>query len=430
MSEAKRAADGKGRHYLLIALLVILALLLAFGALWWSRRPVPVHYVTATVARGNIQRGVATTGALNPVVTVQVGTNVSGTIKALSCDYNTEVHVGQVCATIDPVPFQLVVDQDRADVETAEAQRKKDETALEYTKIELDRDSKLSGDGTVSEDTIDADRNAYGQAVAQLGVDRATIAQKRAALRVAEVNLGWTRIASPVVGTVITRAIDVGQTVAASLSTPTLFLIAKDLTQMQVDTNVSEADVGELRVGQDALFTVQAFPGRSFHGKVSQIRRGPITVQNVVTYDVVVAVPNPDRSLFPGMTADTRIVIDEHDDVLRVPLPAVRFTPEGVGRERGSARGAGSRPGSSEEGSKRGKDGAERRSRVWVLRDGALRAVPVTLGLDDGANVEVSGEGLLPGDTVVVNISSPAEHRRNEAAPGQAAMLRGGGTRL
>jgi hypothetical protein len=166
------------------------------------------------------------------------------------------------------------------------------------------------------------------------------VVDKQAALKAAEVNLAYTNIVSPVVGTVITRSIDVGQTVAASLQTPTLFLIGKDLTKMQVDTNVSEADVGDLRVGQAAYFTVQAFPGRSFRGRVWQIRRGPITVQNVVTYDVVVAFDNPQRLLFPGMTADTHIVTDEHDNVLRVPLPAIRFTPEGLGHAAGGRRGA------------------------------------------------------------------------------------------
>ena len=313
-------------------LALVLVALGTWGFLWWrasSQRP---QFVTAIVTRGNVRRSVGMTGALNPVVTVQVGSYVSGPIKTLHCDFNTEVVVGQVCATIDPVPFQLVVDQDRAQVGTAEAQVTKDKAALAYAKIALDRDSKLLGEGTVSQDTVDNDKSVYDQTVAQLGLDKATIVNRQAVLKAAEVNLAYTNIVSPVVGTVITRSIDVGQTVAASLQSPTLFIIGKDLTKMEVDTNVSEADIGAVRLGQDALFSVQAFPGRTFRGKVRQLRRGPITVQNVVTYNAVVAVDNPDRLLFPGMTADTHIVIDEHDGVLRVPLPAVRFTPEGVGR--------------------------------------------------------------------------------------------------
>ncbi|HEY6321816.1 MAG TPA: efflux RND transporter periplasmic adaptor subunit [Thermoanaerobaculia bacterium] len=498
------------------------------GLLWWrasGRRP---QYVTAAVTRGNVRRSVNTTGALNPVVTVQVGSYVSGPIKTLKCDFNTEVVVGQLCAQIDPVPFQLIVDQNRAEVGTAEAQLKKDQAALAYAKIAFDRDSKLLAEGTVSQDTVDNDLSVRDQTTAQIGLDRATIVNKVAVLKAAEVNLAYTNIVSPVVGTVITRNIDVGQTVAASLQSPTLFLIGRDLTKMQVDTNVSEADVGEARLGQDVVFTVQAFPGKSFRGKVTQIRRGPITVQNVVTYDAVVAVDNPDRLLFPGMTADTHIVIDEHDGVLRVPLPAIRFTPEGIGRVREAApaggegpaagggaastgdrgeRGAGaaveSRPagrreggggeearsGAGGEGRRRrwsegrpegrgegrpegggearaegrgggrpegrgegraegrgggradgrpagrpgggGRGAAERRGRVWVLSNGTLRPVAVTIGLDDGTLVEVSGKGLAPGDQVVVNEIKPGEQRQRAAPPNQQnQVLRQGGPRL
>jgi HlyD family secretion protein len=526
--------------WFLVAAVVVLG---GAGLLWWrasSRRP---QYVTAAVTRGNVRRSVNTTGALNPVVTVQVGSYVSGPIKTLKCDFNTEVVVGQLCAQIDPVPFQLIVDQDRAEVGTAEAQLKKDQAALAYAKIAFARDSKLLAEGTVSQDTVDNDLSVRDQTTAQIGLDRATIVNKVAVLKAAEVNLAYTNIVSPVVGTVITRNIDVGQTVAASLQSPTLFLIGRDLTKMQVDTNVSEADVGDVRLGQDVVFTVQAFVGKSFRGKVTQIRRGPITVQNVVTYDAVVAVDNPDRLLFPGMTADTHIVIDEHDGVLRVPLPAVRFTPEGIGRgretaqaggegpaagggaarteDRGRARaeggsgaevesrpagrresgggggeeagsGAGGegrrrrwgegRPGGSGEGRAgasgegragasgegraegsgerraegresrpeglgegraqgraagrpggggRGRGTGERRGRVWVLSDGKLRPVAVTIGLDDGTLVEVSGKGLAPGDQVVVNEIKPGEQRQRAAPPNQQnQVLRQGGPRL
>jgi len=421
----------------------------AAGGIWWRARARTAEYVTATVTRGDIQRSVSMTGALNPLVTVQVGSYVSGPVKTLGCDYNTEVVVGQVCATIDPVPFQLVVDQDRAEVGTAEAQLKKDEAALAYAKIAFERDSKLLVDGSVSRDTVDSDRSARDQAAAQVGLDQATIVDKRAALKAAEVNLAYTNIVSPVVGTVITRSVDVGQTVAASLQSPTLFLIGKDLTHMQVDTNVSESDVGNVRLGQDAFFTVQAFPGRTFHGKVTQIRRGPITVQNVVTYDVVVAVDNPDRVLFPGMTADTHIVIDEHDEVLRVPLPAVRFNPAGFaatqdgsterserpserrhheGRREGEAggrpEGRRKNPGeggherwAQRHGEARPEGPTEHRGRVWVLSDGALHPVAVSTGLDDGALIEVTGEGLHAEDKVVVNEGSAVEERRSGMAP-------------
>ncbi len=468
--------------------------LLAAGDLVWragSRRP---QYITATVTRGTIQRTVGMTGALNPLVTVQVGTYVSGTITKLLCDFNTDVVVDQVCAVVDPVPFQLIVDQDSADLGATRAQLKKDEAALVYAKIAYERDSKLVAEGTVSQDTVDSEKSAYDQGVAQVGLDRATIVQKEAALNAAKVTLGYTNIKSPVDGTVITRSIDVGQTVAASLQTPTLFIIAKDLTKLQVDSNVSEADVGEVRVGQDAYFSVQAFPGRTFRGKVWQIREGPITVQNVVTYDVVVRFDNPNRLLFPGMTADTHIVIDERHDVLRVPLPAIRFAPEGIGRTRaasperaegrpetvtrtsseaasvgvpatlpsgargdrgGERRREGGREGSGALGKAGGGErqaerrgeragaglaeirsggarapeaGTGHRGRVWVLADGKLRPIEVTTGLDDGVSIEVSGQGLSAGDTVVVNQVSKSEEKKG-AAP-LSPMLRQGGPRL
>ena len=420
---------GLWRRHRILGALGGLALLGGACLAWLGTRRDEPRYVTATVTRGDVQRSVGMTGALNPVVTVQVGPYVSGTIKALGCDYNTEVVVGQVCARIDPVPFQLVVDQDQAQLGTAEAQLKKDVAALGYARIAYERDAQLIAAGSVSQDTVDSERSAYDQAVAQVGLDRASIVEKRAALKAAEVNLAYTNILSPVVGTVITRAVDVGQTVAASLSTPTLFLIAKDLSHMQVDTNVAEADVGQIQVGQDAYFTVQAFPGKTFRGKVTSIRRGPITVQNVVTYDVVVAVENPDRRLFPGMTADTHIVLEEHDGVLRVPLPAIRFAPERPGRPReagfhGPEARADARP--EDPGEKRGG----RRGRVWVLRDGALRPVQVTIGLDDGALVEVSGEGLEAGDAVVVNRAGSSGSERSGATPDQNRTFRGAGPRL
>jgi HlyD family secretion protein len=388
------------------------------------------RYVTAPVTKGDVRRSIAATGALNPVVTVQVGSYVSGTVKSLGCDFNTEVVVGQVCATIDPLPFQLIVDQDDAQVGTAVAQLKKDEAALAYAKLAFERDSKLFKQNTVSEDTVENDRSVYNQARAQIRLDQATIVERQAALKAAQVNLNYTNIVSPVIGTVITRAVDVGQTVAASLQSPTLFLIGKDLTQMQVDTNVSEADVGDVRLGQSAFFTVQAFPGKTFRGKVSQIRHGPITVQNVVTYDVVVAVPNPDRALFPGMTADMHIVIDAHDDVLRVPLPAIRFTPEGFARARGGggARGAEARA----EGRMEGKpEDRAHRARVWILGDDSvLRPVPVSTGIDDGSVVEVSGEGLHAGDKVVVNEAGAEQRRQGAAAAQNQNLLRQPGPRL
>ena len=313
-------------------LFILLLLAVSAGAYyWWNASRAKPQYVTADVSQGDVERSVNVTGSINPRVTVQVGSYVSGTVKSLSCDFNTQVKAGQVCAKIDPSTFQVVVDQNAAQLNSSRAQLHKDEAALVYAKGVFDRDTNLLKEGIVAQEVADNDKNVFKQASAQIDLDKAAIVAQEASLKSAVVNLGYTNIVSPVTGTVLTRNVDVGQTVASSLQTPTLFLIGKDLTKMQVDANVSEADVGRIKVDQDVSFSVQAYPDKTFTGTVKQIRRGPITVQNVVTYDVVVSVDNPELLLFPGMTADAEIVTDSRENVLRVPLAATRFTPERAG---------------------------------------------------------------------------------------------------
>jgi HlyD family secretion protein len=302
-------------------------------------------------------------------------------------------------------------------------------------------DQKLIDQGIVSRETLNADKATLDQNQAQVNLDLANIAQQRALLHGAQVNLGYTKIHSPVNGMVITRYIDVGQTVVSSLSAAPLFLIGKDMHFMQVDTNVSEADVGGVKPGQRTYFTVQSYPNRTFWGSVRQVREGPITVQNVVTYDVVIDVKNDDLALFPGMTADAHIIIAERSNVLRVPLPAIRFSPEGVGRapragaqgregatageeRHGPAGAAGTHAGGSRPG------GSSGRALIWLLRDGKLVSARVHTGLDDGILIEVSGEELKAGDVVVINAVRP-NARPTEAAgenrpPGTNANVRGG----
>jgi HlyD family secretion protein len=436
-SPAKRVAAASLRQPLLwIGATLVLA---AIGAgLWWYfGRDHALRYVTARVTRGDIQRTVTMTGALNPVVTAQVGSYVSGNIKSWSCDYNTKVKIGQTCAVIDPLPFQVVVDGDEADVHTEEAQLAKDRVAAVNAKLIYTHDQKLISEGIVSQEQLDTDKATADQDTAQIDLDIATVASKRAALHAAQVNLAYTNIVSPVNGMVITRYIDVGQTVVSNLQSSTLFLIGRDMSKMQVDTNVSEADVGDVKPGQKSTFTVQAFPARTFQGSVRQIREGPITVQNVVTYDVVVDVDNSDLALFPGMTADAHIITAERTDVLRVPLPAIRFTPQGLGRQPGgdhrpasessaAARRGGSGPRPRRQGRRSGP-----MARVWVLRDGKLVAVNVQTGLDDGTLVEVSSDELRVGDLVVVNAVRPDDSQplttNGTRAPGTNAAPRGGG---
>ena len=448
---------------------IALALLLVFAvvaAWWWRGRNPPLHYVTARVTQGDIQRAVNMTGALNPVVTAQVESFVSGNIKSWSCDYNTLVKVGQICALIDPLPFQVIVDQDTAALHSAMAQLAKDRVAAANQAVVYAYDLKLIDQGIVSRETINADKATLDQDQAQVKLDNASIAQQRALLHGAEVNLGYTKIPSPVNGMVITRYIDVGQTVVSSLSASPLFLIGKDMHDMQVDTNVSEADVGGVKPGQRAYFTVQSYPNRTFWGSVRQVREGPITVQNVVTYDVVIDVKNEDLALFPGMTADAHIITAERSNVLRVPLPATRFNPEGLnrapragghahedsqGRESGQAREGGSNHAAGETqrapgeerrgpGGATGSGAGNRRSgapsgraQIWLLRNDKLVAVRVHTGLDDGTLIEVSGEDLKVGDVVVVNAvrpdASPAGSPAENRPPGTNPNVRGGGFR-
>lgn len=396
-----RSAGAFLRRHVLLVLLLVVGLAAAGVYLWWTSLPPTPHYVTSAASRGNVTRSIVTTGTVNPVVTVQVGTYVSGVIQALYCDYNTPVKAGQICARIDPRPYQLVVDQNEANLASARAQLKKDQASLAYARSTYQRDLKLNQSGVVSRDTLDAEKAAYEQASAQVALDQAQIKQREAALNAARVNLGYTNIVSPVDGVVVSRNIDVGQTVAASFQTPTLFLIAKDLANMQVDTNVSESDVGGVAVGQKASFTVEAYPGKTFWGEVTQIRKAPITVQNVVTYNVVVGVNNPEQELLPGMTANTRIITAQRKDVLRVPLQALRFSPPGT-------QAPTTPPAEQQAG----------QGRVWVLRDGKPVPVSVRTGLTDNTHVEITGGQLHAGDAVIVNaVSGDARAPQRRSPP-------------
>jgi HlyD family secretion protein len=356
----------------------LLLLLAMAGLAWWAMdRTAAVQYVTAPVSRGAISRVVTATGTVNPVLTIIVGSYVSGVIQELSCDYNTKVQKGQICAKLDPRPYQSVVNQDQANLDVALAQLEKDKSVVRYTQINYERNRQLATRSYVSQDTADIAKSALEQARAQVALDAASIDLRKAELGSATVNLGYTNIVSPVDGTVVSRNITVGQTVAATFQTPTLFLIASDLTKMQVDTNVSESDIGSVSEGDKARFSVDAFPGRMFQGAVVQVRQSPQTVQNVVTYDVVVAVANADLALKPGMTASAQIVTDERADVLRVPDQALRYAPPGA-----SAVKAGT-------------------SRIWVLRDGLPVEVAVVAGLDDDSMTELVSGDVKPGDLAI-----------------------------
>ncbi len=355
-----------------------------------GRRP---HYVTKAATRGDVITTVTASGSVNPVVVVEVGTYVSGTIESLSCDYNTRVHRGQLCAKIDPRPYQVIVDQDQADLDVVKAQLVKDRANVVYTKLNHERLDLLLSQESTSQDAADAALNAYDQATALVGLDGAQIAQKAAALKAAQINLAYTNIISPVDGTVVSRNVTAGQTVAASFQTPTLFLIATDLTKMQVDTNVSESDIGRAAEGASASFTVDAFPKRTFQGRVAQVRQAPVSVQNVITYDAVVTADNPELLLKPGMTATTRIVTAQSLNVLRVPSQALRFAPSATAKP-GLADAA--RPG---------------QGIIWVERNDKLVPIPVTVGLVDGTFAEIKEGNLQVGDQIAISEATTATPR-------------------
>jgi HlyD family secretion protein len=373
-----RGRPVSNQHWMVAGLASLLAVAIA-GATWWAlAERGTVHYVTSQVSRGAVTRTVTATGTVNPELTIIVGAAVSGVIKELTCDYNTQVKKGQVCARIDPRPYQTVVDQNQAELAVAKAQLIKDKANETYTKLSFDRNASLVQTHAVSQDAFDNSKNAHDQALAQIAYDEATIQLRQASLDAAQVNLDYASIVSPVDGTVVSRNVTMGQTVASSFQTPTLFLIATDLSKMQVDANVSESDIGGIKVGNQATFTVDAYPKRTFEGTVSQVRQSPQTVQNVVTYDIVIGVSNSDLTLMPGMTAASRIVVDQRNDVTRVPNQALRYTPNGLAGAVG--------PGQAQ---------------VWVLREGKPVAVPVVAGLDDDSFTEIASGDVKPDELVI-----------------------------
>src|SRR5437763_650817 len=296
------------------------------------------QFQTAAVTRGPITQAVTATGTLNPVVNVQVGSQVSGNIQKLFVDFNSKVKAGDVVAQIDPALFKATVTQAEGDLASAQA-------ALELAKINAGRTQALVAKQNSSQQDLD-------QAMASLHQAEANLTIKQGALDKAKADLDHCTITSPVDGEVISRNVDVGQTVAASLQAPVIFTIANDLTKMQIDANVAEADVGVVAVAQNVDFTVDAFPNRTFHGKVVQVRNAPITVQNVVTYDTVIGVGNPDLKLKPGMTANVSIVIAHKDDVVQLKNAALRYRPPDAAsasalaqpRPAGPSSGQGQRP--------------------------------------------------------------------------------------
>lgn len=322
------------------AIAVALAVIAAAGIWWWRAAAVkeaPV-YRFAKVEKGPITATVSASGTLNPVISVQVGTQVSGQIKELFVDFNSVVTQGQLVARIDPETFIYRVRQAEADLEAARAAVGRAQVAMLNAKRDLERSQELVAKNFASPADVDAKQAQYDLGVADVTSAQAQLRQREASLASARVDLARTEIRAPVNGVVIKRSVDVGQTVAASLQAPELLIIAKDLSDMQVETSIDEADVGRIRVGQRATFTVDAFAGRTFAGAVTQIRKAAQNVQNVITYTVLVSARNEGGQLMPGMTANVRIVTDTREAVLKVPNAALRFRPAGVAVEAAPTR--------------------------------------------------------------------------------------------
>jgi HlyD family secretion protein len=349
----------------------------------FADRSVPSAYRTAPVERGPISTTVAATGTLEAVATVLVGTQVSGQISEILADFNTEVRKDDVIARIDPLSFQNSVEKAEAEVGIAEAALKKAQVALQDAEDDEQRKRKLTATGAGSAVELTKAIAAKGLAAAEVQNAEATVDKSEAELKQARLDLERSQIRSPVNGVVIQRNVERGQTVAAELQAPTLFVIAQDLRNMQVELSVDEADIGSVAVGQSVTFTVDTFPGRGFSGRVVQIRKYPVVKENVTTYVVIVSAPNPDLALLPGLTALATIVLQAKNDVLRVPSAALRFRPKGAPFS-GPA--------------------------IWILGPSGLSERRADVGLSSPTFVEVKGN-IQEGESVVVGDEPSLEHQ-------------------
>jgi HlyD family secretion protein len=432
----------KSLWLVLAGLLVVVGLFVFFGLKGGTR----AQHFTAKVERGEIQDAVEATGTINAVITVQVGSQVSGTIAKLNVDFNSSVHKGDVVALIDPALFHGAVLQASADLDNAkanlvaaQANLEKAKAAAVQTRADYDRTALLTKDRIMSQQQLDiAKANndsanaAVGGAVANVTQAKAQISQKEAALNVAQTNLNYTVIRSPIDGTVVARNVDVGQTVAASLQAPTIFTIAQDLTKMLVYTKTDESDVGNIKPGKPVTFKVDAFPKDTFHGTVGQVRMNATTVQNVVTYDTIIEFNNPELKLFPGMTAYVTIPVATVQSVLKLPNTALRYKPPmppeevlalykqyGIETsERAGATSAGDPP-AAPVGGGQAESAMQNLPRtpktdtavVWKLLPGnTMEPVKVSLGITDHSYTEVTAVlkgALKEGDEVIIRSVVP-----------------------
>jgi HlyD family secretion protein len=440
----------KQRRFLVIAIIVVVGVAIGLFFLRRGKEKGGDKYRTEAVDNGNVTMTVSATGTLSAVTTVQVGSQVSGIISKLYADFNSQVKQGQLLAELDPTPFLQTVEQRQADVT-------KSKVDVANTQLTYNRQKRLAAAGLIAQSDLDAAKAAYDGSRAQL-------TQSQASLKQAQTNLGYAKIYSPIDGQVVARQYDIGQTVAASFSAPTLFTIAKDLTKMQVQADVDQSDIGQIKVGEPVRFTVDAYPDQTFRGQISQVRLNATVTQNVITYPVIIEVPNPDLKLRPSMTADVTIAVATVQDVLRVPNAALRFRPETEagkqgqtaqgqaggqrqaragggsgsggtgGGNRGGGFGGGSSGGNGGGGSFGGAGGGRPRRQpgqtVYILSQGedgktALRPVQIRTGITDGKYTQVTSvvSGTLnPGDQVVTGVATvKVEQQSGASARGMGA---------
>lgn len=373
------------KRYVITALVAIVVI---GGTITSSAIKNRVHYETTPISQCTITQVVEASGTINPVNTVSVGSTVSGLIKAIYVDYNSVVKKGQLLAQIDPANFEAAVQQNQAQINSAESDMAKIQAVTEMSRKTYSRYKNLYKKNFIAKSELDQAESDYLSNLAQIGAARAKINQARASYKTAMTNLGYTKIIAPVDGTIISREIDLGQPVAASFQAPELFSIAQDLTKMQIEVNVSEADIGKVKEGQQVTYTLDGYPDRLFYGKVTQVRISPTTVSNVVTYSVIVGVDNKDLTLKPGMTANVSIITSKSEDVLCAPSVALKYTPETDGKKYQSQG-------------------------LWILANKKPQRIDIETGASDDTNIEVKSDKIKVGDKVIIGASNQVKKDKN-----------------
>ncbi|RPH43936.1 MAG: efflux RND transporter periplasmic adaptor subunit [Planctomycetota bacterium] len=389
---------------------VILILLLAAvggGATWWfgfRNDDAPHKYRFSKIERGDLRVVVTATGTVQPYLLVQVGTQVTGTIQKLLVDFNSRVTKGELVAQIDPAPFQAKVDQDKANLVKAQSDVIRVKAGVVQAEKELARSRELSKKELISASELDAAIATFDALAAQVKVAEAGVAQAQAALESSQVNLRYTTIVSPIDGVVISRNVDVGQTVAASLSAPTIYVIADDMNKVQVQASVAEADIGRIKEDMEVSFTVDAHRTDRFRGKVSQIRLSPTTVQNVVTYTVMIGAANPGGKLLPGMTANVSFEIAQYHDILKIPNAALRFTPPPDPAAAAATPATTAPAAAAPQGQVRPRWRRQPQSRVWIASPAGPVALQVSADATDGTWTRMVSGDLKAGQEVIVGV--------------------------